>query len=370
MGKRGREDAASVKTREEIDAYNASTLVRIEAMSHLVPCPPNKGLTTPCRIWDGGKNTGGYGKFMYNGKIIGVHKAALMISKGVNMLPKINEDGEKLQVAHRCDVASCCEPTHLYHATISQNGEDRSKNGLTRGENCPVSKIDDKIARMVKSSRGDGTAKMRATRFGVSLAIVNSIDNGTAWSHLPDGSGNSSATKRAEANKRAKIRRAASKGVPWTKEMCAKAEAKFNDPRYAKDHEIHSFDGTPCRMWIRAFDRDHYPRMGLGGRTVHAHIVACYIGNNYVRPENMEASHQCGQSLCVNPAHLVFKSHADNIADKIIHKTRTCKLSRKQVSEIRERCARGETQSSVAVLYRVSRSYVSDLVNNKARIND
>lgn len=126
------------------------------------------------------------------------------------------------------------------------------------------------------------------------------------------------------------------------------------------------YNGTNCLLWKKCI-LNGYPRVTLCGQTVWAHIMACTIGNNYVRPDGMHAAHNCGQTHCVNSTHLSFKTPEDNMADKIIHKTNSSKLSSEQVAEIRKRNANGETNVSIAKIYSINPSYVSNIINNKRR---
>lgn len=368
--KRERDDGdrdAHIKTQEEIDAYNMKTKDRIEKNSLCVPCPQNKGLTEWCRIWRGGKDKGGYGLISYNGKQDGVHRVSFMISKGVNSLPGFDETGEQLQVAHICDIRDCCEPTHLYHATRTQNARDRTENGQMQGEKSVMAKISEETAIAIKLSKGQGTVGERAKRFATTKNIVSGIDNGYTWTHLPDANGNISRTKKIEYDKKVKRRRKKLKDLAWTKEMAEEAQKKFDDPDYAEKHPTYSFNGSPCKIWIREINCG-YPKMSVCGQYVSAHIMACFIGNGYFRPKNMHAAHLCGHSLCVNPKHLKFKTPVENNMDKIAHGTHAHKLSWDQVLDIRNRHTRGETGRSISKLYNITPTCVSDIINNKSRI--
>ncbi len=355
-------------SQKNIDSYNASTKLRIEGKSIRVPCPQTPKLTEPCLIWGGYKDPGGYGTIGYNGGVIGVHVASLMIARGVNSLPKLNSDGEKLEVGHLCNVKDCCEPTHLYHATPTQNGEDQRQNGLMRGENHPNTTLSEDIARAIKLSKGEGTVADRAVRFNVGVTIVSGIDYGTSWVYLPDANGNTFESRQIEVNKKRKLSKKIAKETPWTREIYDKAQSKLENPNYARIDDNRSYNGTKCIIWIRTL-KNGYGEMNVSNRKVLAHLVACTIANNYIRPDGMEASHLCGVAACVNPDHLQFKTRKDNIADKIVHGTHARKLSWAQVLEIRERYTNGDTLKILGVAYNVSFATIGRIVNNKSRIN-
>ncbi len=368
MGKRERfsdPDMPQMKTQEEIDAYNAVVNKRIDENSGRVPPPPNRGLTEQCRIWGGYKRESGYGLLWYNGKQIGSHVAGLMIGKRVNTLPDKDENGAELQAAHKCDVRACCEPSHLYLATREENGEDRTRSGVSRGKNATIS---EETARAIKLSLGEGTAQQRAEMFDVTLSVVRNIDHGTAWSYLPDAGGNNSEDKRLNHRKKRKIRKKLLKEQPWSKEMYDIAQAKLADPGYVREHETRSSNGTKCKIWIRTIAHG-YPIMYVGGRSIRAHIMACAIGNNFSRPDGLQAAHNCGESTCVNPQHLAFKTQSENAADKAVHGTDGRKLTSEQVSDIRERFQKGESRKSIASSYDVHYQHVVGIINGNARKN-
>lgn len=148
---------------------------KIQNQTKQQPSPPDKGLEQMCLIWTGYKDKGGYGRFTVNAKPKGAHVISYMVSNNLSSIPKYNNDGELLQVAHLCDVKACVEPTHLYLATVSQNAEDRIRNGLTRGEKHYNASITEDTAQLIKLSKGNGTQKERALRFNVSLGIIESI---------------------------------------------------------------------------------------------------------------------------------------------------------------------------------------------------
>jgi hypothetical protein len=70
-----------------------------------------------CRIWQGMVNSKGYGVFKGEGRMVLAHRMSWTLTYGD--IPK-----GKL-ILHRCDIRACCEPSHLYLGTYSDNTMDR-----------------------------------------------------------------------------------------------------------------------------------------------------------------------------------------------------------------------------------------------------
>src|SRR5690606_13104687 len=77
-----------------------------------------------CWLWMGGCISSGYGAVNINGKQILVHKLALSFSNKNALLSEVD-------VCHKCDVPSCCNPDHLFIGTRSDNMQDAAKKGRT-----------------------------------------------------------------------------------------------------------------------------------------------------------------------------------------------------------------------------------------------
>jgi hypothetical protein len=131
--------------------------------------------------WTGSVDKYGYGaNFRYNRRTLQAHVAALlMYSNLAETTP-----GQIVRHGAGCE-PSCCNPTHLCFGTPQDNADDRAKHGTqSRGSQHQSATITEEIARQIKLSKGQGTQRERAERFGVSYAIVWSIDFGRTWAHV------------------------------------------------------------------------------------------------------------------------------------------------------------------------------------------
>lgn len=89
---------------------------------------------TGCRLYLFSLNPDGYALLRFKGKKVSLHR--LSYEEFVGPIP------EGLSVLHKCDVRHCCEPTHLFLGTGSDNAKDavgkgRQKNLFKSGPEHP-----------------------------------------------------------------------------------------------------------------------------------------------------------------------------------------------------------------------------------------
>lgn len=113
----------------------------------------------------------GYGMFGVNGRMIGAHRVAYILS-GRHL-------GEK-HALHTCDFPLCCNPAHLFKGTTQDNTADAvSKHRMNHGEGVHTAKLTNESVleirrRYQRGVRGCGY-KSLSREFGVDVQTVKAV---------------------------------------------------------------------------------------------------------------------------------------------------------------------------------------------------
>jgi hypothetical protein len=91
--------------------------------------------------------------------------------------------------------------------------------------------------------------------------------------------------------------------------------------KWIVDHK--EFDGDACLDWPFSKDNNGRGQIYHKGGMKKAHRVMCEEVHGAPPTPKHEAAHSCGKGHlgCVAPGHLGWKTHKENIADKLIHGT-------------------------------------------------
>lgn len=146
--------------------------------------------------------------------------------------------------------------------------------------------------------------------------------------------------------------------------------ADVDDPISQKRFWDHVATSGYCWEWKGAKAADGYGLFKLGQRIHRAHRISFVTAYLYL-PESMFVLHTCDNPGCVNPTHLYAGSIADNNRDTRDRGRFGCgphiKLTDRDVVEIRERYARGETSPRLAVEFNLYPSYVLKIVTGQRK---
>ena len=151
-----------------------------------------------------------------------------------------------------------------------------------------------------------------------------------------------------------------------------RSHARGDVQRYFDETVMHH-DGDECLVWPFYRTPLGYGQIRVQGRPKIVSRVVCESANGPPPSERHEAAHTCGNGRggCVSKRHLVWKTHAENMADMPIHgtsqkgeKTKGAKLTAKEVTEIRQ-LAGTMSQADIARIYSVAQSTVCLIVSRR-----
>ena len=136
-------------------------------------------------------------------------------------------------------------------------------------------------------------------------------------------------------------------------------------------------DKSKCILWRGTKDKDGYGRVCINHTTeVRAHRISYLLFKGSIK-KGLSVCHTCDTPACINPEHLWLGTTLENNRDAI-KKGRAikvkgelhggAKLKQKEVDKIRDMYKNGDTQTSIAKEFNVSRRTIGFIVNNKTWI--
>jgi len=141
-------------------------------------------MTNGCLEWNRGRVTGGYGTFIFEGKIHASHRAVLELSLNRSLAPK-------MLACHKCDNPPCCNPDHLFEGSSQKNIDDMFSKGCNKalfGESHGNSKLNEASVLEIKMllQSGESCASI-ARRHNVNPRTILDIKHGLTWKHTNFG---------------------------------------------------------------------------------------------------------------------------------------------------------------------------------------
>lgn len=137
----------------------------------------NTGDPNDCWTWTAATENG-YGRVGIQGRLFLAHRLAWILEFG-----DLSDD---LDVLHKCDNRSCCNPNHLFLGTQLDNIKDMvSKNRHIRGETVPNSKLSANQVNEIRELLKNGIkATEIADMFNINTGTVSKIKKGRLWAWL------------------------------------------------------------------------------------------------------------------------------------------------------------------------------------------
>lgn len=123
-----------------------------------------------------------------------------------------------------------------------------------------------------------------------------------------------------------------------------------------------SADPHGCVLWPLSPDSYGYGRISIGGRRrIVTHAVLEMAG--CPRPPRGHALHSCDTPACINPRHLRWGTHQENMQD--MSERGRSPVTREVVRSIRARAAAGETGQSIAADLGIDKSTACRIITRK-----
>jgi hypothetical protein len=132
-------------------------------------------LNSFCWLFQGYKDSHGYGSSTFMSKSMGSHVLSYKAFNQISIIPS------KMIVRHKCTQKSCCNPEHLEIGTAKDNADDRIRDGTWINNRA---KITEETAILIKNSKGTATMKARVLKYGTTLRTVAHIDSGKTWKNI------------------------------------------------------------------------------------------------------------------------------------------------------------------------------------------
>ncbi len=126
--------------------------------------------TDECIIWPYGKETAGYGRIVIGSETHTTHRYVCEKTHGPPTPPAT-------YACHSCAVRACVNPRHVRWGTNTDNYWDMVRHG---NRNNTV--LNEDLVAQIKQSTV--SARVLAHDYGVSVATINKIRNGSNWKHV------------------------------------------------------------------------------------------------------------------------------------------------------------------------------------------
>lgn len=132
-----------------------------------------------CWEWQGNRDSRGYGRFRLEGKSIGVHRAAYILTHGPISADRV--------VCHRCDNPACCNPAHLFLGTTKDNVQDmiqKGRDAMVGSANSNAKLTEPDVIRIREMAQTGMTYQAIADHFNVTISLIGKVVTRRMWNHV------------------------------------------------------------------------------------------------------------------------------------------------------------------------------------------
>jgi Helix-turn-helix. len=139
--------------------------------------------TDKCWIWLGVLTSFGYGSMRVRGHRQSVHR--LSYERYIGPIPP------EMCVLHKCDVAECVNPDHLFLGTRTDNSTDKMRKGRQpHGEALPQARLTEAHVNTIRQRYAQGVSQATLAKdFSIHQSAISRIVNGQRWTHIHEPAG-------------------------------------------------------------------------------------------------------------------------------------------------------------------------------------
>lgn len=138
-----------------------------------------------CWEWKGSCNNTGYGTVAWHGKVYTAHRVSAWLVGLVKDLNAPKDKRAKTHVLHKCDNRKCCNPSHFFLGSYTDNQVDaytKKRKIQPKGEKHSNAKLTNKEATQIRKLYSKGMIQtVLANKFGVSQRTISLIVRGETY---------------------------------------------------------------------------------------------------------------------------------------------------------------------------------------------
>lgn len=132
-----------------------------------------------CLLWAGPLNKGGYAPIQFMGRKVLLHRLVAFLDG------KLESLDSPLRVLHKCDTPSCCETTHLFVGSQTDNMQDMIRKGRKKwpsGAAHGMARLSFDKAQAIRDAHRSGERQVDiAKRYGIHQTHVSRIIRNELW---------------------------------------------------------------------------------------------------------------------------------------------------------------------------------------------